>query len=268
MIKCAVLGSPISHSLSPRLHRAAYTFLGVKGTYEAIELNESEFPLFFHQARNDGWSGFSLTMPLKERVNTAGIEIDPLARKINSVNTLYWRENGWMGSSTDYSAFRRIFSTISYSSVCVIGGGATARAALAALDGTVASVSVALRDAKKIEGLQTTVGETLLKSEPFDLKFDSFDLVISTVPAGATDGLAHRLTRVQGTLFDVLYNPWPTRLAANWHQLGGRVINGLDLLVEQAIDQISLMTGREFSLEQMRNCLNQALLVERASAGF
>ena len=268
MMRCAVLGSPIAHSLSPRLHRAAYEFLGVVGTYEALEMPEADFPRFFAHAHHEGWTGFSLTMPLKERVNTEGIDIDLTARRINSVNTLFRRNDNWLGTSTDFLAFRRIFATISYSSVCVLGGGATARAAIAALDGTVETIAVALRNPAKFELLRESALTSKLALRPFNPDLNNFDLVVSTVPAGASDVLSTALAKTQGTFFDVLYNPWPTQIAGEWHRLGGHVINGLDLLVKQALDQISLMSEREFDLTVMRKVLNQAIEVERGRTAF
>lgn len=268
MIKCAVLGSPISHSLSPRLHLAAYNFLGIEGSYEALEMPEANFSEFFSNARENGWTGFSLTMPLKERINTEGIEIDSVARRINSVNTLYWQSGTWQGTSTDYSGFKRIFDELEYSSVCIIGGGATARAAIAALDGTAAEISIALRNPSKFDQVSGIASASRLILAPLIADFSRFDLVVSTVPAGGTDNLTEMPSAPHGTFFDVLYNPWPTKLAQVWHQQGGRVLNGFDLLVEQALDQISLMTGRTLDLIEMRGILNQAIEVERARSAF
>lgn len=268
MIRCAVLGSPIAHSLSPKLHQAAYAFLGVDGSYEALEMPEADFPSFFLLAHLAGWTGFSLTMPLKERINTEGVVIDSVARRINSVNTLYRKNDHWLGTSTDFLAFQRLFAPIDFSSVCVLGGGATARAAIAALDGRIESITVALRNPSKFELLEGTALSSKLVLQPFDLKLENFDLVVSTVPAGASDVLASSLGQIRGTLFDVLYNPWPTQIAEAWHRLGGPVVNGLDLLVEQALDQIALMTNREFERGIMRKVLNQAIEVERGRTAF
>jgi shikimate dehydrogenase len=85
---------------------------------------------------------------------------------------------------------------------------------------------------------------------------------VSTAPAGATDELAVGLGRVAGTLFDVVYAPWPTPLAAAWERGGGQVIGGLELLVEQAAEQVRLMTGRQPPVAAMR-AAGQAALASR-----
>jgi shikimate dehydrogenase len=84
--------------------------------------------------------------------------------------------------------------------------------------------------------------------------------VIATTPAGTTDGLAAAVPDAVGTLFDVLYEPWPTALAAAWSARGGAVVSGLDLLVHQAVQQVEQMTGRSPApLAVMRKAGEQAL---------
>ena len=82
-----------------------------------------------------------------------------------------------------------------------------------------------------------------------------FGVANDMLPAGVTDLLADSLTEANGTLIEALYKPWPTALSAKWQDLGGNVKHGLDLLVEQALDQIQLMTGKSFDYAQMRATL-------------
>ena len=96
MIKAAVLGSPISHSLSPLLHNTAYAQLGIQGSYEAIEVNAGGLAKFIDE-RDESWTGFSLTMPLKEEAVAYAKHVDDLAKRINSANTLY-RDGGECGA--------------------------------------------------------------------------------------------------------------------------------------------------------------------------
>jgi shikimate dehydrogenase len=86
------------------------------------------------------------------------------------------------------------------------------------------------------------------------------EVVVATTPAGSTDALADEVgSAPSGLLFDVVYSPWPTRLAARWSELGGRVVGGLELLVEQAALQVQLMTGREAPVDVMRAAGRAAL---------
>ena len=134
MIKAAVLGSPIAHSLSPKIHRRAYEFLGIAGSYDAIEVGEDELANFFEAERSLEWSGFSLTMQLKEAVIKLNCEVSQIAKLCNSGNTLYRRESQWSVTSTDYLAFRNLVNLKGGEKVAVIGGGGTARAAIGALN--------------------------------------------------------------------------------------------------------------------------------------
>ena len=149
MIRAAVLGSPISHSLSPKIHRKAYELLGVDSEYTAIEVDEKSFPDFFQKldSNDDGsrWSGFSLTMPLKEVVLQYCGASDPIAKRIDSGNTLFRSDNSWKVTSTDYLAFQNLLKVSKNSKVAIIGGGGTARAAIGALNNQVAAVDVLLR---------------------------------------------------------------------------------------------------------------------------
>ncbi|MEY3365230.1 MAG: hypothetical protein RL332_1030, partial [Actinomycetota bacterium] len=99
MIKAAVLGSPISHSLSPRLHTAAYKFLNISGTYSSFEVSTGSLREFLAD-KTDSWSGFSLTMPLKEEALSCVDFIDPLVRRIKSGNTLVNEDGIWKLYST------------------------------------------------------------------------------------------------------------------------------------------------------------------------
>jgi shikimate dehydrogenase len=260
MIKCAVLGSPISHSLSPLLHHCAYEFLGVEGNFEAIDVNSDQLPKFLELAKTSKWSGLALTMPLKEKVLELVDEVDPAAIRIQSANTIIYSGDRTFASSTDLAAFKRIFADLEFNSVAVIGAGGTARAALGALDGRVAVIDLLARNESRRKSVTNCLLQSELNLKNFNSSLEGYDLVISTTPPGVTDQMAKALNSVNGILFDVLYHPWPTSLASSWSQNGGEIIGGLRLLIEQALDQISLMTRIDFSYQDMRDYLNEMVL--------
>ena len=154
MIKAAVLGSPISHSLSPLLHMAAYKELGLQADYQGIELTLENAPTFFERAKNEGWTGFSLTMPLKESVFNSGFEIEPIALQMRSANTLLFKGGNFSALSTDRTAFIRLLENVKKTRVAIIGGGGTARAALGALNGSAVEVDFLLRSAQRSQALK------------------------------------------------------------------------------------------------------------------
>jgi shikimate dehydrogenase len=271
----AVLGSPIEHSLSPVLHQAAYSALGLDDwSYRAIECAESNLAGTLRQLDAEGLAGVSLTMPLKRAVLPLLTRADRLVDEVGAANTaLFGGVAGeWWGGNTDVpgivTALRRAGLT-SVREACVLGGGATAMSALAALRefGALAPHVVVRRP--------DAVGDLLaaaqrLGVQPVVVPFDeavrevrAAEIVMATTPAGATDALAEHVSgELTGWLFDVVYAPWPTRLAAAWAECGGVVVGGLDLLVEQAAEQVRLMTGQEPPVAEMR-AAGRAALTDR-----
>ena len=202
MIRAAVLGSPISHSLSPTLHNRAYEILGISGKYEAIELSEVEFPQFFAEATaldaSVDWRGFSLTMPLKEIVTNSLIGVDPLAKRISSANTILIDRNSQEVNvkilSTDVLGFRTIFDRITInqdSSVAIIGGGGTARAAVSALDGLVSNINVYQRSEKRNNLVRGAASLSAINFHGLNKLNDVLDhsLIVSTLPNTASEVL-------------------------------------------------------------------------------
>ena len=261
MIKAAVLGSPISHSLSPLLHERAYQILGVEASYQAVEVRPENAKEFFKAAIEENWTGFSLTMPLKESVIDVGVElgfwIDPVAQKMKSGNTMHRQGQTFQVTSTDRTGFMRLFEGVECAKTLIIGGGGTARAALSALDGQAEEIDFLLRSPSRQDALLEIAQDSSLSFYPMDHALDSYDLVISTVPAGVTDAMSEALTSAIPTFCEVLYNPFPTKLLERARSLGASTIDGIDLLVEQALDQIALFSGVEFEYTMMRDELQR-----------
>ena len=261
MIKAAVLGSPISHSLSPLLHNHAYSVLGIAGEYSAIEVKHGELAKFLSREAKNGFNGFSLTMPLKEDVIELGIQVSAQAQRIRSANTIIFTGGEAQATSTDLTAFQRLIPVTALSRVSVIGAGGTARALLGALDGKVPQLELFVRSTSKAQGLAAALDSTeLIVKDISELSADVLsnrDWLISTVPAGVTDSFAEEISQAKidlsGLKFcEVLYNPWPTDLLLAMKSSGSSTLDGLDLLVEQALDQIQLMTGLSFDYTSMR----------------
>ncbi|MGZ4618326.1 MAG: shikimate dehydrogenase family protein [Frankiaceae bacterium] len=338
----AVCGTPIAHSLSPVLHRAAYRTLGLDWSYEARECGADGLPAQLAHARNDpAWAGFSLTMPLKTAVLPLLDEVDALAVAVGAVNTVVPAADaggsgfGGVGAqtrpdarpgppalspsadagpvppalspsadglppgrlagfNTDVAGMQAALAEAGVREpgrTLILGGGGTAQAALAALAqlGQRQPV-VAVRDrARAIPLLEAAqrlgTGPEVVAWPALDVLLRA-DLVISTVPAGAADVLARHLAGPPGTaeraamadprggsggvagpggwpartcLFEVVYAPWPTDLATVAMASGAPVIGGLELLVQQAVRQVELMTGRTVATSVLRAAGQQAI---------
>lgn len=246
--RCAVLGRPIAHSLSPALHRAAYAALDLQGwSYDRYEVDEPELAGFVEHC-DASWRGLSLTMPLKVAVLELG-EVDPVAALVGAANTLVFADDGRRVYNTDVgglvTAIRRA-SVGQLKRVTILGAGATARSALVSASQLGArQVRVVARNVAKAEqlgSLADAVGVGLVTQGWREVQPDT-DLVISTVTAGAADELAGQVAASAPVVFDAIYDPWPTPLASAAERAGCLVVNGLDLLVGQAVLQIELMTG-------------------------
>ncbi|RFU84250.1 shikimate dehydrogenase [Streptomyces triticagri] len=267
--RAAVLGSPIAHSLSPVLHRTAYEALGLDGwTYDRFEVDEAGLPDFIG-GLDAQWAGLSLTMPLKRAVLPLLDEVSETASSVDAVNTVVFTEDGRRrGDNTDIPgmvAALRERGVEQAESAAILGAGATASSALAALGSVCTGEIVAyVRSAARATEMREW-GERLgveVRTEDWAGAARALEapLVVATTPAGATDELARAVPERPGTLFDVLYDPWPTELAARWSMTGGAVVSGLDLLVHQAVLQVEQFTGRSPApLSAMRAAGEKAL---------
>jgi len=248
--RAAVLGSPVAHSLSPALHRAAYASLGLTGwQYDAHEVDETGLAGFL-DGLDPTWAGLSLTMPLKAAVLPLLDATSPVVELAGGANTVLLRDGRRVGENTDVPGMAAALAAAGIGDVeeaVLLGGGATARAAVVALAGRAGQVRAYVRDPARRDGLLAAAeaAGVLLEVEPWARAADGLaaPLVVSTAAAGATDHLVASVPPHVGALFEVLYDPWPTPLAAAWVARSGPVVDGLDLLVHQGVLQVLLMTG-------------------------
>jgi shikimate-5-dehydrogenase len=267
--RCAVLGSPVAHSLSPALHTAGYAAAGLTGwSYEAIDVPEADFEAVFGRF-GPQWRGLSLTMPLKRVVIPLLAEVSDLARVVGAVNTVTWSgpQRRTRGDNTDVHGIVAALATVGVSRVegvpCVLGAGATASSSVAALARLgCAKVLLLARSAER-------AAEALAVAERLGVKARCAPLdpvesaavvltapvVVSTLPAAAAGAWVAGLpvgARPAGRLLDVTYHPWPTALATIWTRAGAPAVGGFEMLLHQAAAQFTLMTGRSAPVEAMR----------------
>ncbi len=278
--RAGVIGSPINHSRSPVLHRAAYQALGLSDwSYSCTEVKAGQVGA--HMAALDHtWAGVSVTMPGKEEALAVSTCASERAIRTGAANTLVKRADGWWADNTDIDGITRGFAERGLAqarTAWLIGSGATARSALVAVaEMGVSEVALQVRSAARPEtldlarvlGLSVTV-RTYEQGWP-DLC--ATDVAISTVPAGgrvptpevvATDAAnpADAAKRVRPGLLamDVVYAPWPTRWATDMSTAGAEVFDGSAMLLHQAAEQVHLMTGHQAPVESMRKALDEAL---------
>jgi shikimate dehydrogenase len=253
-----VLGSPIAHSRSPQLHLAAYQALGLGDwTYERIECTAEQLPSVVGSS-GPQWVGFSVTMPGKFAALRFADERTPRAQLVGSANTLVRTPDGWRADNTDIDGVVGTLGSASGHAV-VVGAGGTAPAVVVGLaELGVQHITIVARNPDKAAPLVEIAARLGAEAEWCDIdgaglvaEVAGTDVVVSTIPADAAAPYAPVLAATP-VLLDVIYDPWPTPLAAAVQAAGGRVISGLHMLLYQAFAQVEQFTGRPAPKDAMR----------------
>ncbi|WP_165400432.1 shikimate dehydrogenase [Blastococcus saxobsidens] len=263
--RAAVLGRPVSHSLSPLLHRAAYAALGLSDwTYDALDVGAEDLPDLL-AGLGPEWRGFSVTMPCKQAAVAVADTVQPLPGLLRAANTLVRTGSGWRAENTDVTGIGMALQLAGVEEAphaAVLGAGGTATAAVVALASLGArQVDVVVREPRRA-GEVTRVLEALdveARVLPLDGSAVPAPVVVSTVPVAGQPAVAGLDWRAGQTVLDVLYAPWPTPLAERVTAAGGTVISGLEVLFWQATEQVELMTGDAAPIGAMRAALDAAL---------
>jgi shikimate dehydrogenase len=241
-----VIGSPISHSLSPAMQRAAMAHLGIEGTAEHVECtleNAGEVRGFFPER----FQALSVTMPLKIAMLDYLDEIDPQARRIGAINSLLWREGKLWGRNTDGVGFvRAAMAQCDFvpegARVVILGSGGSARAIIDGLsDAGVSRVDILARNSEAVAGL---VGQYAL-AHPYSQNGDAIDLVINTTPATSRPDVAEILPGIseESIAVDITYQPRESTWLLAHRDAGLRTSNGLGMLAYQAVVQYEWWFG-------------------------
>lgn len=255
---CAVLGSPITHSLSPAMHRAAYRALGLDWVYEAVEVKEGDLAAFVG-ALGDDVRGLSVTAPLKREAASVSHQHSEDVELLGVANTLVVEDGMISAYNTDAPGAAAALQEAGLGtpvSARVIGGGATAASvALTLVRLGVEKLEFVVRDparAAEAEHVARGRGIEVAVRKLDEPLLDVVDLLVSTVPHDAIGARSHELVDAARAVFDVVYDPWPTGLARAADETGIRIVSGLDLLAHQAVLQVELMTGAVVSPQLLR----------------
>lgn len=241
----AVWGDPIDHSLSPRLHAAAYRVLGLDWTYGRRRVGEAEFVDAVH-ALHANWRGLSLTMPLKNVAARTARTVGRHTRLTGAANTYLLDSDGPRAFNTDVLGLIRALADVDLDAAAtarILGAGATATSALVAL-GDLGMRRIEVR-ARRPEAAAPLVRlgrelDVVVEVAPLDAHVaGAVDVTISALPGGSDLGdTAERLAAGGGTLVDVVYGGWPTPLAGAWERAGRAAHSGIGMLVHQALLQV------------------------------
>jgi shikimate dehydrogenase len=271
-VKCAVLGDPIDHSLSPVIHNAAYDALGLADWhYDAVLVANGHLASYVEGLDPAEWRGLSLTMPLKREALPLLGSHDEWVAATGVCNTILLEPDGSRhGLNTDVTGALMVLNDhdVTFERAVVLGGGATATSVLLALaERGLAHATIVVREpdraAETVHAVARHRGaptvEVLALADAGDASL-SGDILVSTVPTSAQTPELLAAVAWLPLVFEVVYEPWPTPLAATAERAGRTVINGLDLLLAQAVNQVAAMTGRyDVPVGAMRRAAEDAL---------
>jgi shikimate dehydrogenase len=254
-----VLGSDVERSLSPILHNRAFETLGIDAAYVPLEAEALE--PFIRALPDLGLSGFSVTRPYKVEILPYLDEVDETAALCGSVNTVVVHDGMLRGSTTDGTGIvtplkKRI--DVKGKSVVIIGAGGAARAAALALQTRGAAVTVLARDPRKAAEVAAAVGCT--GGALGDVQAYGWDVLINATPVGSAanplvtpiPASAHRAGSV---VFDMVYDPLETQFLRDAQSSGATIIDGLEMLLAQAVVQFEMWTGRDAPVQEMKSAV-------------
>lgn len=277
-----VIGDPIGHSLSPRMHNAALQAAGLEGVYLPFKVEGDPLTFINELAPLLNIRGLSVTIPHKETVQDGCAEIDPLARKIGAINTLVRRDEaqggGWYATNTDAKAAAGSLETalggpgaLQGKKVLIIGAGGAARAVGFGVKDLGAEVLFHNRTRERAEKLAHEVGgRTVTKEELTAADFEA-TAVVNTTPLGMHPKIdqtpLEKNEFPRGSLvFDTVYNPQRTKLLQLAEENGLKTLEGLAMFIGQGAAQFELFTGAKAPREVMDQVVREALAVRIASS--
>lgn len=247
-IIAGVIGDPISHSLSPRLHGYWLQKYNLNGEYKAFHVTARALPSFLKSLQEDGIAGASVTVPHKEAALRLVDEIDEKAKKIGAINTIYFENNKMVGSNTDGIGFLTHLKQTTSSwkaengAAVVIGAGGAARAVLVSLlDDGVPEIRLTNRTAARAINLATEIGDSRIKVCDWNDRDHSLEnaallVNVTTLGMAGQKPLELSLDKLssRASVYDIVYTPLETDLLKNARARGNETIDGLGMLLHQA----------------------------------
>lgn len=270
---CMVIGDPVEHSMSPVMHNAGYSELGIDSdfVYVACAIKPEDLELFVKAIRIMNLRGVSCTAPHKTYIAKYLDEIDPVAEQIGAVNTIVNTDGILRGYNTDWLGIVDTLEQrfpLAGKKVALIGAGGAGRAAAYGLNLRQAELTIYNRTLGNADKLVATFGGKAASLQ--DLAgVQSADVIINTVPAAlAAEEIKQNLVsyiKPDQTVFDIAYGPGATELLSQAKQKGAQVIGGLEMLLYQGVEQFKLYTAMEAPVEAMRNALVDSIKIKTGS---
>ena len=260
---CGIVLHPAAHTRSPAMHNAAYAALGIDAAFVAFDVPPERLADAIAGARALGIRQLAVSIPHKQAVLAHLDEVDETARRIGAVNTVTLRAGRLHGSNTDWLGLARALereTKLAGRKAVVLGAGGTARAAVFALLEHGASVSVLNRTPARAEALARELGATGAGALDSLAQLD-WDVLVNTTSVGLRSDespVPASALRASAVVLDAVYDPPETRLLRDARARGARTVGGKWMLVEQAVEQIRLWTGKTAPSQVLAEAFDRA----------
>jgi len=258
-----VIADPVRHSISPAVHNRAFQARRCDAIYLPFLVTGGQLKDFMLFAEKMPLAGFSVTIPHKQKIIRYLDQVDPLARRIGAVNTVWKKAGKWRGANTDAAGVTTPLERhvrIGKSSVLVVGNGGAARGAAFALAAAGARLAITGRNLDRVRALAAACGAEPLAREQAEARV--FDVLIHATPVGMSPRIHDCLFtgKIPGKLvFDMVYNPLETALLQRARDQGATVIHGIEMFLEQAARQYEIWTGEHAPRTVMERAALEAL---------
>ncbi|MFN0020461.1 MAG: shikimate dehydrogenase [Pirellulaceae bacterium] len=268
-----VIADPVSHSLSPLIHNAAFSQLKMNRAYIPFRVPQEELPQFLADCKELGIKGLSITIPHKEEILRHVDKFDEPSQQIGAANTVVWVDGERRAYNTDYKAAMSSIdgafggneeggSSLKGKTALVLGAGGVARAIVFGLQRRGADVIIASRTAERADEL---ANKFHVRSTAWSLRHTiKPDLLVNCTPVGMHPNLDESpfdqmYLKAGMVVFDTIYNPEQTLLIKQARESACEVITGVEMFVGQAAHQFRLFTGEDAPAEMMRQVVRRAI---------
>ncbi|HWR52342.1 MAG TPA: shikimate dehydrogenase [Bryobacteraceae bacterium] len=258
-----VIADPVGHSISPAVHNRAFQARRTDAVYVPFLVQQGQLRDYMTLAAKLPVSGFSVTIPHKQRIIRYLDAIDPLARRIGAVNTVWRKAGKWRGTNTDAEAVRIPLERrirVSKSSILIAGNGGAARGAAFALAEAGAKLSITGRNPDRVRALAKACDAEPLTHE--QAQASSFDAMVHATPLGMHPNVNECFfqDRIPAeVVFDMVYNPVETELLRRAREQGKTAVPGTEMFLEQAVRQFEIWTGETAPRGVMERAIVEAL---------
>jgi shikimate dehydrogenase len=263
---CLIIGDPVSHSLSPAMHNAAYAHAGIPFVMSAAHVTTESLADAIRGVRALGIRGLAVTMPHKVAIIPMLDAVVPTAQAIGAVNTVVLENGVLTGFNTDWLGILRPLeqrTVLRGKRVALLGAGGAAQAALHACTSQGATVTIFNRTVERAQPIAERFGCTVLPlADAVDLA--NFDVIINTTAVGMDPNrdqspIPESAICKHHIIFETIYAPARTKLIQLGEQVGAQTITGLEMFLEQGVAQFQLHTGVKAPREEMEKILRSSL---------